>query len=192
MTERGGRPCVFLCHPCACEDPASLSFAVVLAPPGGAVPRSRPFSWRRGLSERSEFRSPHTRDRGTGTPLGATPGRHWFWVLLPKQKDLVVRGRNPAILLPSSCGAETPQEKRKEGRAPRPAPTHRHHEPVGDVSSRVFPNNEPPQTLDPRSGSGMTVRMLDPRSGSGMTAGGSGMTERDNESCQRISEHIQG
>ena len=29
-------------------------------------------------------------------PLGATPGRQWFWVLLPKQKDLVVRGRNPA------------------------------------------------------------------------------------------------
>ena len=34
---------------------------------------------------------------GTGAkaPPGATPGRQWFWVLLPKQKDLVVRGRNP-------------------------------------------------------------------------------------------------
>ncbi len=196
MTGKGGRPCVFLCHPCACEDPASLSFVVVLAPAGGAVPRSRPFSWRRGLSERSEFRSPHTRDRGTGTPLGATPGREWFWVLLPKQKDLVVRGRNPAILLPSSCGADTPQEKRKEGRAPRPAPTHRHHEPVGDDLQPALSGAEgcrpasfqittPPQTLDPRSGSGMTA------GGSGLVLDifnrGSGMTERDNESCQRLS-----
>ena len=47
--------------------------------------------WGRGLSERSEFRSPSKRDRGKGTP-GATTGREWFWVLLPKQKDLVVRG----------------------------------------------------------------------------------------------------
>ncbi len=28
--------------------------------------------------------------------LGAPPGRPWFWVLLPKQKNLVVRGRHPA------------------------------------------------------------------------------------------------
>ncbi|MGB5054750.1 MAG: hypothetical protein WBO24_10190, partial [Nitrospirales bacterium] len=28
--------------------------------------------------------------------IGQT-GRQWFWVLLPKQKDLVVRGRNPGI-----------------------------------------------------------------------------------------------
>ena len=35
------------------------------------------------------------RDRGKG-PRRATPGRPWFWVLLPKQKDRVVRGRNPA------------------------------------------------------------------------------------------------
>ena len=35
------------------------------------------------------------RDRGKGTRR-ATPGRPWFWVLLPKQKDRVVRGRNPA------------------------------------------------------------------------------------------------
>ena len=26
----------------------------------------------------------------------SSPGRPWFWVLLPKQKDLVARGRNPA------------------------------------------------------------------------------------------------
>ncbi len=51
--------------------------------------------WRRGLFERSEFRSPRNRDWGKGTRR-ATPGRQWFWVLLPKQKDLVARGRNPA------------------------------------------------------------------------------------------------
>ena len=43
--------------------------------------------WGRGLSERSEFRSPRNRDWGTGTRR-ATPGRQWFWVLLPKQKSL--------------------------------------------------------------------------------------------------------
>ena len=70
-----------------------------MAPPHGAcgrgcapVPKS---IWGRGLSERSEFRSPSNRDRGKGTRR-ATPGRPWFWVLLPKQKDLAVRGRNPA------------------------------------------------------------------------------------------------
>ena len=62
-----------------------------MAPPHGAcgrgcapVPNS---IWGRGLSERSEFRSPHLRDRGKGTRR-ATPGRPWFWVLLPKQKSL--------------------------------------------------------------------------------------------------------
>ena len=65
----------------------------------------------RGLFERSEFRSPHHRDRGAGTRR-ATPGRHWFWVLLPKQKDLVVWGRTPTSFL-STCGAETPHKKPK-------------------------------------------------------------------------------
>ena len=55
--------------------------------------------WGRGLSEQSEFRSPHNRDWGKGTRR-ATPGCEWFWVLLPKQKDLVVRGRNPARTFP--------------------------------------------------------------------------------------------
>ena len=68
------------------------------------VPQS---SWGRGLFERSEFRSPSHRDWGAGTRR-ATPGRPWFWVLLPKQKDLGARGRNPAFP-PSSCGAETPR-----------------------------------------------------------------------------------
>ena len=53
--------------------------------------------WGRGLSERSEFRSPRNRDWGKGTRR-ATPGRQWFWVLLPKQKDLVASGRHPACL----------------------------------------------------------------------------------------------
>ncbi len=109
MTGKGGRPCVFLCHPCACEDPASLSFAIVLAPPGGAVPRSRPFSWRRGLSERSEFRSPHTRDRGTGTPSGGPrPGATGFGSFCRNKRT-------------SSCGAETPQSSspRRVGPTPR-------------------------------------------------------------------------
>ena len=61
----------------------------------GCAPVPHILCWGRGLSERSEFRSPHHRDRGKGTQR-ATPGRQWFWVLLPKQKDLVARGRNPA------------------------------------------------------------------------------------------------
>ncbi len=63
---------------------------------------------KRSRRKRSEFRSPHKRDRGTGTRR-ATPGRQWFWVLLPKQKNLVVWGRNPTKACPSSRGAETPQ-----------------------------------------------------------------------------------
>ena len=92
--------------------PALFAFACVarhpMAPHQGAcgrgcapVPNSM---WGRGLSERSEFHSPNKRDRGKG-PRRATPGRPWFWVLLPKQKDLVVRGRSPArtfFLLSSS------------------------------------------------------------------------------------------
>ena len=78
------------------------------APAGEAAPQSRIY-WGRGLFERSEFRSPNNRDRGKGTRR-ATPGRPWFWVLLPKQKDLAVRGRNPARPSPSACGDETPQE----------------------------------------------------------------------------------
>ncbi len=83
----------------------------LLAPPHGAcgrgcAPVPKPV-WGRGLFERSEFRSPNIRDWGKGTRR-ATHGRRWFWVLLPKQKDLAVRGRNPAFL-PSARGAETPR-----------------------------------------------------------------------------------
>ena len=82
-----------------------------MAPPHGAcgrgcapVPNS---SWGRGLSERSEFRSPNNRDWGKGTRR-ATPGRQWFWVLLPKQKDLAVRGRNPARIPPLGARGRNP------------------------------------------------------------------------------------
>ncbi len=105
--------------------------------------------WRRGLSERSEFRSPHTRGRGTGTPSG---GHAWAPLVLgpfaetkgprrvgPKPHNpppLVVRGRHPA--------------GEKKGRAGTQArPYTLHHEPVGDVSSRVFPNNAPPNPGSP-------------------------------------------
>ena len=40
------------------------------APSGVAAPQSRNSSWGRGLSERSEFRSPRKRDWGKGTPWG--------------------------------------------------------------------------------------------------------------------------
>ena len=43
--------------------------------------------WWRGLSERSEFRSPHTRDRGAGTPLGAPPGRDTPHLVLREQES---------------------------------------------------------------------------------------------------------
>ena len=129
------------------DTPRSLSLAVILnevknlvvvaAPPHGAcgrgfapVPNS---VWGRGLFERSEFRSPNSRDRGKGTRR-ATPGRQWFWVLLPKQKDLAVRGRNPAFL-PSPCGGRNLAfpPPRRAGTTPRenrflklPHPAHFH------------------------------------------------------------------
>ncbi len=86
-----------------------------MPPPQGAcgrgcapVPNSM---WGRGLSERSEFRSPSKWDRGKG-PRRATPGRPWFWVLLPKQKDRVVRGRNPASIPPLVVRGRDPARTR--------------------------------------------------------------------------------
>ena len=43
------------------------------------------------------------RDRGKGTRRAA-PGRQWFWVLLPKQKDLVGGGETPQGVPFLSCG----------------------------------------------------------------------------------------
>ncbi len=51
---------------------------------------------RRGLFERSEFLSHLIRYGGGGTRRAAHR-RKWFWSLLPKQKGLVARGRNPAL-----------------------------------------------------------------------------------------------
>ena len=39
-----------------------------------------------------------------GTRQGGIPGK-WFWVLLPKQKYLAQRGRNPRIRL-NRCGSD--------------------------------------------------------------------------------------
>ena len=89
---------------CFCMCSAPSHGAISRAPPGrGSAPVPKLICGR-GLSERSEFRSPSKRDRGKG-PRRVTPGRPWFWVLLPKQKDLGVRGRSPArtfFLLSSS------------------------------------------------------------------------------------------
>ncbi len=93
---RGRQDCP---HPALSQRAREKRQRRLLAPfPGacgrGFAPVPKPI-WGRGLSERSEFRSPNLRDWGKGTRR-ATPGRQWFWVLLPKQKDLGVRGRNPA------------------------------------------------------------------------------------------------
>ncbi len=154
MTGKGGRPCVFLCHPCACEDPASLSFAVVLAPPGGAVPRSRPFHFRGedclsaalvllvllvlSVAEGSVAEGSVAKELSISDRL---PTKNRFFTAFRMTTFGFSGGPRPGATgfgsfcrnkRVSSCGADTPQEKRKEGRAPRPAPTHRHHEPVGD------------------------------------------------------------
>ncbi len=93
---RGRQDCP---HPALSQRARERRMRRLLAPPHGAcgrgcAPVPNPI-WGRGLSERSEFRSPNSWDRGKGTRR-ATHGRQWFWVLLPKQKDLVVRGRNPS------------------------------------------------------------------------------------------------
>ncbi len=66
--------------------------------------RSPESASRRRLFERSEFPRHLIRGGGGGTLEslllsklgGAAHGRKWFWFLLPKQKGLVARGRNPA------------------------------------------------------------------------------------------------
>ena len=81
-----------------------LVFVVVAAPSHGAIAR-RLWAWLRpgpetglGGEDCLSKASSAALEIGTGAkaPPWATPGRQWFWVLLPKQKDLVVRGRNPA------------------------------------------------------------------------------------------------
>ena len=97
ISNRGSRVVVF------CIPTRAIPWRHLRAPAGAAAPQSRNLVGGRGLFERSEFRSPNLRDRGKGTRR-ATPGRQWFWVLLPKQKDLGVRGRNPALLTRTGPG----------------------------------------------------------------------------------------
>ena len=85
-----------------------------MAPPPGAsgrgcAPVPKPIGWR-GLSERSEFRSPSNRDWGTGTPLGPRPGAHGFGSFCRNKRT-------------SARGAETPQTfpRRRAGPKPRDA-----------------------------------------------------------------------
>ena len=75
-------------------------------------PRPANSMWGRGLFERSEFRSPRNRDWGKGTRRAAH-GRKWFLVLLPKQKDLVARGRNPASVAAASHAATNAAERKQ-------------------------------------------------------------------------------
>jgi hypothetical protein len=51
---------------------------------------SRLRGFRRALFERSELRSRRSWRTAEGTRR-ATHGQTWFWVLLPKQKDLLVQ-----------------------------------------------------------------------------------------------------
>ena len=69
----------------------------------------------RGLSERSEFRSPKLRDQGKGTPLGPPPGAHGFGSFCRNKRT-------------SSRGAETSREP-----SPSIIP-----DPIGDPVSLVF------------------------------------------------------
>ncbi len=147
-------------------------------PPGasgrGCAPvPSLPF-WRRGLSERSEFRSPHHRDRGTGTPSwGPRPGANGFGFFC-RNKRLVLSGAegnevNGPREGTSSCGGETPQKKRQQPWMPDqaghdrrriPAPSFRHSRERGNPGPFAITNEtqgkDKATTLDPRSGSGMT------------------------------------
>ena len=66
-----------------------------MAPAGVAAPQSRNLCGGEDCLSEASSAALTRRDWGKGTRR-ATPGRQWFWVLLPKQKDLVVRGRNPA------------------------------------------------------------------------------------------------
>ena len=61
----------------------------------GCAPVPKILFWRRGLSERSEFRSPSNRDWGKGTPLGPRPGTNGFGSFCRNKRT-------------SSCGGETP------------------------------------------------------------------------------------
>ncbi len=101
---RSGRPYAFLRHPCVFSLSSlrtrGSSVVVLCSCPGacgrGCAPVPSIPLWRRGLSERSEFRSPSNRDRGTGTPSwGPRPGATGFGFFCRNKRT-------------SSCGGETP------------------------------------------------------------------------------------
>ena len=77
--------------------------AMSRAPAGVAAPWSRILYGGEDCLSVASSAALTFRDRGKGTRR-ATPGRPWFWVLLPKQKDRVVRGRNPASIPPRRAG----------------------------------------------------------------------------------------
>ena len=74
------------------------------------------FIWGRGLSERSEFRSPHHRDRGTGTPSwGPRPGANGFGFFC-RNKRLVLSGAEGSLAKePRRAGAKP---RRRKGNNP--------------------------------------------------------------------------
>ena len=95
---------VFAVGPCSWS---SYPRDPIAAPPHGAcgrgcapVPNS---IWGRGLSERSEFRSPNNRDRGKGTRR-PRPGAHGFGSFCRNKRACPEQSEGT-----SSCGAETPQ-----------------------------------------------------------------------------------
>ena len=72
----------------------------------GCAPVPNP-TWGRGLSERSEFRSPNLRDRGKGAPLGPRPGAHGFGSFCRNKRTSSRVGRNPARI-PPFCATMRP------------------------------------------------------------------------------------
>ncbi|GJL59781.1 MAG: hypothetical protein NPIRA03_26380 [Nitrospirales bacterium] len=76
------------------------------------------------MFEPSDFAQDKLRELGRSSKVSAPPlqkgqtGRQWFWVLLPKQKDLAARGRTPET---SEIGKDAPSQRSATG-----MPT-RHH-----------------------------------------------------------------
>jgi len=64
---------------------------------GAAEPLARIDPFGEGCLSGASSRAILIRDRGGGTRRDAH-GQKWFWFILPKQKGLVVPGRNPALI----------------------------------------------------------------------------------------------
>ncbi len=82
--------------------------------------------------------------------LGAPPGRHWFWVLLPKQKAC------PELALPVLSEAEGSEAEGSgaEGSGAEGNEVNRPREGTSSCGAETL--HKKTKTLDPRSGSGMT------------------------------------